>query len=197
MARRKPTPVPVRRRSGPQWLKYAGLLIVTLLAYMPVWHGGVLWDDDAHLTRSALRSVEGLWRIWFDVGATQQYYPVLHSAFWVLHRLFGDQTLGYHLFSITLHGASAAHGTERRMRPFLWHEVTPAQWRIMRDIVAGAQPTLEDIQSRLLKAASIVPRGARVTPPATFAVDAAKEMARRGGGIRTDTDAWRLLRWTS
>lgn len=86
---------------------YAGLLIITLLAYMPAWHGGLLWDDDAHVTKSALRSAEGLWRIWFDVGATQQYYPVLHSAFWLLHRVFGDQTLGYHLFSITLHGFSA------------------------------------------------------------------------------------------
>lgn len=86
---------------------YAGLFIITLLAYMPAWHGGILWDDDAHVTRSALRSAEGLWRVWFDVGATQQYYPVLHSTFWLLHRMFGDQTLGYHLFSIVLHALSA------------------------------------------------------------------------------------------
>lgn len=80
---------------------------MTVLAYAPAWNGGMLWDDDAHVTRSALRSVEGLWRIWFEVGATQQYYPVLHSAFWALHRLFGDQTLGYHLVNGTLHGLSA------------------------------------------------------------------------------------------
>jgi Flp pilus assembly protein TadD len=86
---------------------YAALLVVTLLAYMPAWHGGKLWDDDGHMTRSALQSAEGLWRIWFDVGATQQYYPVLHSMFWILHRVFGEETLGYHLFSITLHVLSA------------------------------------------------------------------------------------------
>ena len=85
----------------------AALLLVTLVAYAPVWHGGMLWDDDAHVTRSAFRSAAGLWRIWFEVGATQQYYPVLHSAFWVLHRVFGDETLGYHLVSIALHGLSA------------------------------------------------------------------------------------------
>ena len=44
----------------------------------------VLWDDNAHLTRPDLRSTAGLARIWFDVGATQQYYPVVHSAFWML-----------------------------------------------------------------------------------------------------------------
>ena len=82
-------------------------LLVTLVAYYPAWHGGLLWDDDAHITRVDLRSFEGLWRIWFDVGATQQYYPVTHSAFWVLYRLFGDATLGYHLVNISLHATSA------------------------------------------------------------------------------------------
>ncbi len=89
------------------WLVYAGLLIVTLAAYYPVWHGGLLWDDDAHLTRVDLRSIHGLWRIWFDLGATQQYYPAAHSAFWLMHRLWGDSTLGYHLVNIVLHASSA------------------------------------------------------------------------------------------
>ena len=51
------------------------LLIATLVAYYPAWHGGVLWDDNAHLTRPDLQSTGGLWRIWFDIGATQQYIP--------------------------------------------------------------------------------------------------------------------------
>jgi Flp pilus assembly protein TadD len=67
----------------------------------------MLWDDDAHLTAAALRPVAGLWRIWFDLGATQQYYPVVHSAFWLMHRLWGDVTTGYHLVTILLHATSA------------------------------------------------------------------------------------------
>ena len=54
-----------------------------------------------------LRSWHGLYRIWFELGATQQYYPLLHSAFWVEHRLWGDATLGYHLVNIVLHAAAA------------------------------------------------------------------------------------------
>jgi protein O-mannosyl-transferase len=88
-------------------LVWAALLLVTALAYQPGWRGGMLWDDDAHLTRGDLQSAEGLRRIWFDVGATQQYYPVAHTAFWILHRLFGDETLGYHLVNIALHASSA------------------------------------------------------------------------------------------
>jgi len=83
------------------------LVAATLAAYYPAWHGGILWDDDRHITRSDLRSAEGLWRIWFDPGATQQYYPLMHSAFWVEHKLWADDTLGYHLVNIIVHALMA------------------------------------------------------------------------------------------
>jgi protein O-mannosyl-transferase len=83
------------------------LVVATLLAYQPAWSGGVLWDDAGHLTRGDLQPVSGLWKIWFRPGATQQYYPVVHSVFWVLHRLVGDHTTGYHLLNILLHAGSA------------------------------------------------------------------------------------------
>ena len=98
----------VRPSASPQlWLLFAGLVLLTLAVYYPAWHGGMLWDDDAHITRVDLRSLSGLWRIWFDVGATQQYYPAAHSAFWVFYQLWGDNTLGYHLANIVLHASSA------------------------------------------------------------------------------------------
>ena len=54
------------------------------------------------------QSWAGLGRIWTELRATQQYYPVLHSAFWVEHRLWGDATLGYHLLNVLLHATAAA-----------------------------------------------------------------------------------------
>ena len=91
------------------WLGGAFLVLLgsTLVAYFPAWHGGPLWDDEHHLTRPELRSLHGLWRIWFDVGATPQYYPVAHSAFWAMQRLWGTDPLGYHLVNIVLHASSA------------------------------------------------------------------------------------------
>lgn len=83
------------------------LFCATGIAYFPALKGGMLWDDSGHVTRSALQSFSGLWRIWFELGATQQYYPLLHSAFWVEHRLWGDAVFGYHLTNITLHAISA------------------------------------------------------------------------------------------
>ncbi|MGP8243945.1 MAG: hypothetical protein ACLQVN_05440 [Bryobacteraceae bacterium] len=54
---------------------WALLFGATLIAYWPALRGGLLWDDDRHLTGPELQSLHGLWRIWFDIGATQQYYP--------------------------------------------------------------------------------------------------------------------------
>src|ERR1700756_990063 len=88
-------------------LTWALMLCAAVVAYLPVLNGGLLWDDNMHVTRADLRSMHGLWRIWFDLGATQQYYPLLHSAFWLEHLMWGDTVLGYHLVNVTLHAASA------------------------------------------------------------------------------------------
>jgi protein O-mannosyl-transferase len=91
----------------PRWLLLPILLAITLAAYYPAWHGERVWDDNGHMTRAELAGADGLRRIWLEPGATQQYYPVLHSAFWLQHQLWGDRTLGHHLVNIVLHGLSA------------------------------------------------------------------------------------------
>jgi len=92
------------RRTG--FIGALALALAALAAYWPALRGGFVWDDDGHVTRPDLRSLHGLWRIWTEPGATQQYYPVLHSAFWVEHRIWGDSPLGYHLANVLLHLAA-------------------------------------------------------------------------------------------
>lgn len=96
----------ILRRFAPLAL---GLLIVgvTFAIYWPALSGEYLWDDLGHVTRPDLRSLAGLRRIWFEIGTTQQYYPLLHSAFWLEHRLWGDATLGYHVVNVLLHASAA------------------------------------------------------------------------------------------
>ena len=89
------------------WLKGLLLLTAVIFVYQPIWHGKPIWDDDAHLTPPGLSSLQGLARIWTEPGATQQYYPLVYSIFWVEHKLWGDTTLGYHLINILLHSLSA------------------------------------------------------------------------------------------
>jgi tetratricopeptide (TPR) repeat protein len=85
------------------WFFCLILAVVTLLAYQPAWHGGLLWDDDANSTTAVLRSVDGLRRIWFVPRTTQQYYPLLYTSYWLQQRLGGDSPTSYHLVNILLH----------------------------------------------------------------------------------------------
>ena len=89
------------------WLAWLGLAALCLLAYLPAIQGGFLWDDNAHVTKPELRSLAGLARIWFEPGATQQYYPVLHSAFWLEHRLWGENAAAYHWLNVLFHVTAA------------------------------------------------------------------------------------------
>jgi tetratricopeptide (TPR) repeat protein len=89
------------------WLIGALIAIVTFLAYLPAWNGTPVWDDNAHMIPPEMRSLDGLRRIWFEPGATQQFYPVAYSAFWIAQQLWGDTPLGYHLTNIFLHVGSA------------------------------------------------------------------------------------------
>ena len=87
-----------------------GLVIVLLVAvaYLPALHGQFIWDDDFHVAKSvSLRSLAGLWRIWFVPGATQQYYPLTHSTFWIDYHLWGLNPFAYHVENVLLHAINA------------------------------------------------------------------------------------------
>src|ERR1700687_5228012 len=89
------------------WLFSLALIVATALAYFPAWTGKPIWDDNAHITQPELRSWHGLVEIWTQLGATQQYYPLVHSVFWVEQKLWGDLVIGYHLVNILLHALGA------------------------------------------------------------------------------------------
>src|SRR4051812_25028461 len=83
------------------------LVLATLLCYWPALRGGLLVDDQDHITRPEWRSLAGLMRIWFDVGITSQYFPLLHTTFWIEYHLWQDAVLGYHLANVIQHVMSA------------------------------------------------------------------------------------------
>ncbi len=90
------------------WWSAGALVVVTFLAYSPALGGGWIWDDDYYVTGNlTLGSAHGLWRIWTDIGAVPQYYPLTHTTFWLEWRLWGDQPTGYHVANVLLHCASA------------------------------------------------------------------------------------------
>lgn len=94
------------RRASDVWV-FVLIFCVSLIVYWPAVDGALLWDDTAHITPPDLQSLDGLRRIWLERQATQQYYPLLHTAFWVEHQLWGDSVAGYHLTNILLHAFAA------------------------------------------------------------------------------------------
>ncbi len=82
------------------------LIAATLLAYLPVWRAGFIWDDDAYVTQNTkLHSLEGLRQIW--AGATQQYYPLVYTSFWLEYHFWQLHPLGFHVVNVLLHAAAA------------------------------------------------------------------------------------------
>ncbi|MCP4658709.1 MAG: tetratricopeptide repeat protein [bacterium] len=89
-------------------LGVAVLLVLTFLAYSPVWRAGFIWDDDDYVTENpVLRTAEGLRDLWLDPSATPQYYPLVHTSFWLEYRLWGLDASGYHLVNVLLHALGA------------------------------------------------------------------------------------------
>ncbi len=104
------------------------LLAITLAAYLPVLRAGFIWDDDDYVTENALlKEPGGLGRIWTEVGATPQYYPLVFTSFWVEYKLWGLDPTGYHLTNVLLHALAAI---------LLWRLLV--QLRVPGALLAGA-----------------------------------------------------------
>lgn len=90
------------------WLGLA-LMLMTLLAYWPAIHdGGFIWDDDDYVYQNkTLLDAQGLKDIWTDPQATPQYYPLVHTGYWLEYRLWGLDPTGYHVTNVLLHALAA------------------------------------------------------------------------------------------
>lgn len=97
-----------REWSGRRSIAGLAILLATVASYLPAMRGKFIWDDDAYVSQNAqLRTPGGLERIWTDPGSTPQYYPVVHTTFWIEYRIWGASPAGYHAVNIVLHALSA------------------------------------------------------------------------------------------
>lgn len=118
------SPTRARRIGSRHVLAAVVLVAVIIAAYWPAMRGGFLWDDDDYVSNNqTLRSVEGLLSIWLQPSATPQYYPLVHTSFWLEYRLWGLSTVGYHITNLVLHVAAAC--LLWRILLFLW---VPGAW---------------------------------------------------------------------
>src|SRR3989338_8295991 len=85
------------------------LLLVSFMvfAYWPALNGGFIWDDDLYIADNpSILYLTGLFRMWLSFE-NHQYYPLLTTSFWIEHKVWGMNPIGYHIVNLVLHLANA------------------------------------------------------------------------------------------
>lgn len=96
------------------FLVLLGLLAVT--SYLPALLGEFVWDDFLLMKLEAVSRWGGIWQIWLDPagaylhrGAVEgHYWPLLYTTFWLEHKLWGFNPVGYHAVNLLLHFVNTA-----------------------------------------------------------------------------------------
>lgn len=98
-------PSSIFRRTGVWGVAF---VLIALIAYAPALDAGWIWDDDDYVTQNPLlRADDGLVRIWTEPLSLPQYYPLVHSSYWLESRLWGLEPTGYHVVNVILHALAA------------------------------------------------------------------------------------------
>ncbi|HUB65898.1 MAG TPA: tetratricopeptide repeat protein [Candidatus Methylacidiphilales bacterium] len=88
------------------WLWGAILVLAVVLAYVPVWQAGFVWDDSVYVVNNpCVIGPLGLKEIWTisQMGGC----PLTLTAFWLEHKWWELAPLPYHLVNVFLHAACA------------------------------------------------------------------------------------------
>ena len=103
-ARRAETRIPAI--SPRQKLAAAALVLMVGISFVPAYQAGFVWDDTIFAEAPVVRETSGLKSIWFspsDIEQEGHYWPVTYTSFWLEHKLWGFEPLGYHVVNVLLH----------------------------------------------------------------------------------------------
>ena len=94
--------------TGRQALGVLALGLLVGVSYLPaVLWGGFVWDDRGITESRAIHELSGLWRIWFSprdaLRWEAHYWPMVYTTFWLEHKLWGLNPVGYHVVNVVLH----------------------------------------------------------------------------------------------
>jgi tetratricopeptide (TPR) repeat protein len=100
---------PVSRWSKSRWLPGASLVAIVVIVYLRViFTAGWIWDDPQYIIGNpVLRTWRGLLAIWIHPTSIPQYYPLVHTTFWIEYHLVGLHPWLYHVDNVLLHALGA------------------------------------------------------------------------------------------
>jgi tetratricopeptide (TPR) repeat protein len=86
----------------------ASLAAAAVFVYARTFAAGFIWDDDFYVWNNpTLKTLGGIFDIWFRPLSIPQYYPLVHTTYWLEYRLWGDHPAGYHVVNVLLHAGNA------------------------------------------------------------------------------------------
>jgi Tfp pilus assembly protein PilF len=103
------TAIPALNPTAQPWA-FVAIIILTLASYSYLFysHAGFIWDDPDYVVNNQnLRTLRGLFDTWFHPTTLPQYYPLVHTTYWIEYHLWGLEPLGYHAVNVALHTISA------------------------------------------------------------------------------------------
>ena len=99
-----------------QWAQHCegrkgrGLALLAVVFYTPALFGGFVSDDWIFVTEPLVRRLDGIVSIWLspaEIGRENHYWPIVYTTFWIEHKLWGFNPVGYHAVNIALHALNS------------------------------------------------------------------------------------------
>ncbi len=92
---------------GQAALTALALCLAVAISYFPATGADFVWDDVVLTKARSIHDWSGLWQLWFEprllTDYEGHYWPLLYTTFWLEHKIWGLNPLGYHLINMTLH----------------------------------------------------------------------------------------------
>ena len=85
------------------------LVLLVTVSFFPAYLAEFVWDDFVLTEDPLVKSVSGLPTIWSSPREMEyegHYWPVVYTTFWLEHKLWGLNPLGYHVVNVVLHLAN-------------------------------------------------------------------------------------------
>ncbi len=84
------------------------LLAAVFAAFQPALNAKFVWDDDDYVTENPnIRDLDGLIHTWTSPETLPQYYPLVHTSYWIEYQLWGLKPAGYHIVNLLLHALAS------------------------------------------------------------------------------------------
>jgi Tfp pilus assembly protein PilF len=91
---------------NPLVLAAIGLVLLSIVTFLPTLRGEATWLDDVSLTDNPfVQATDGVARFWTSPDRAGRYQPMTLTSFWLGYRLFHNSLVAEHFINVLMHAA--------------------------------------------------------------------------------------------